>query len=67
MTQIQLNPLNEGHLQALNQVISNCACHQEAIEKARKAGIPVDHLHDQNKLHWDTATAMKREFFPDMS
>lgn len=63
---VATNPLNAQHLAVLNQVISNCACHQEAIDKARRAGLPVDHLHEQNRLHHETATKMKAEFFPDM-
>jgi hypothetical protein len=59
-------PLDEPHYHALNNCIRECGRIQGVIDKAKAAGLDWSDLENQNKLHANVASNLKKQFFPDL-
>jgi hypothetical protein len=53
------------HYHTCNQVIQRCGEINDAIQKAKAAGIPVDQLESDNNTAMEIAKGIKQQFFPD--
>ena len=60
-------PLNDDHLQLLNQVLEMEAAQQRYLSSCIDCGLSVDRLKADSDRRLQLATAIKRQFFPNCS
>jgi hypothetical protein len=58
--------VDQSHLQTANALLQRATDLQQWIDKAMKAGFPVQQIHDANQATIELARGFKREFFPDV-
>jgi len=60
-------PLNDEHLQLLNQVLEMESAQQRYLSSCTDCGLNVEKLKADSDRRLSLATALKRQFFPNCS